>query len=459
MILAVDIGSTNLKAALFDKDGVRLSDASKPLPYAVHTSQIAELSAAAVAECFFLVIKTAVSAALRRSEEIQTVAITSQAQTFCICDGSENPVSPFFGWADCRAHEEASSLQEILGPRFHERSGWPQVRPTHMISKALWWRKRYGLPEDHRIVSLPSFLAMRLGTDHSSDNNLAAMSGFYSIPTASWCAEALDATGATPAQLGGLVEPGRAIPTRCDYRPPGFSDSLKIVFAGNDHTAGAVGCGCSAGHPTLTLGTAGVLYRYAGEHPGPFSPAGLWGPYPGGGYYELLNIDHACSALDWADEFLFGTVDSPRFVEQAKSAQIRATSPLFFPDKWGNAEAWSGDGCRAEKAYAVLEGIAFAMRLLASPRFRGSTERIAVLGGGCRLDYWMQLVANVLGCMLVRASCDGLDGAVVVSRKAQFSPLNSNEVFSPDLSSPDLLELRFEHWRKLSPHPYLPVSL
>lgn len=42
---------------------------------------------------------------------------------------------------------------------------------------------------------------------------------------------------------------------------------------------------------------------------------GLWGPYPGGGYYDLFHITRACSALDWADKNLFGSLDSQRFVK------------------------------------------------------------------------------------------------------------------------------------------------
>lgn len=220
-------------------------------------------------------------------------------------------------------------------------------------------------------------------------------------------------------------------------------------MAGNDHTAGAVGCGCRPGRSILTLGTAGVIYRHAGKTPGPYSQSGLWGPYPGGGYYELLCLDHACSALDWADGFLFGNVDSLRFVERARRGNARESSPLFDPGAWGSAAAWAGEGTQEEKAYAALEGIAFALRALAGDGFSGGGEEIVILGGGSRLDFWVQLVANIFRRPIIRGSNDGLDGAAVLAGIPMLEPRPASKIFLPDPATFRLLEARFARWNAL----------
>jgi len=449
MILAADLGSTNFKAALFAEDGRRIGEASLPLPYEIQTAACSELSPEAVAGCFFEVLSGALTAAGVAVDDVRRISLTSQAQTFCICDDKGKPVSPFLGWTDLRAEEEAAKLQTRLGDSFHQQTGWPKVRPGHMLSKVLWWRMRHGLPGDHRIVSLPSYLAMQLGAAHVSDSNLAAMSGFYSIPGKCWWARAIEAAGISAAQLGLVVETGKPVSTLSENRRPGYSESLEIVFAGNDHTAGAVGCGCRKGRSVLTLGTAGVIYRYAGETPGPYSPNGLWRPYPGGSYYELFCLDHACSALDWADRFLFGNVDSKRFVEGARQAMVSESSALFYPGSWGSAAAWAGDGGEEESAYAVLEGIAFALRASTGEPFSVGGEEMVILGGGSRLDFWVQLIANIFCRPIIRGSNDGLDGAAllagipIIERRAA-------EVFLPDPSTSHLLEARFARWNALS---------
>ena len=381
------------------------------------------------------------------ADDVCRIALTSQAQTFCICDDKGKPVSPFLGWTDLRAEEEAAELQKLLGDSFHHETGWSKVRPGHMLSKVLWWRKQHGLPGYHRIVSLPSYLAMQLGAAHVSDSNLAAMSGFYSIPDKCWWAEAIEVAGISAAQLGLIVEAGKPVPTRSESRRLGYSESLEIVFAGNDHTAGAVGCGCRTGRSVMTLGTAGVYYRLAGREPGPFSAHGLWGPYPGDGYYELFHITHACSALDWADKYLFGSVDSPRFVESARKAG--PDTPFFDPDRWGSANAWSSRTNVEEMSYAVLEGIAFALRACAGEARVAKDDEILILGGGSRLDFWVQLLANTFGCPFVRSTRDGLDGAALLAGldipTGHSHPPNWR--FAPEAFRMDELGKRYSLWR------------
>lgn len=447
-VLAADLGSTNFKAALFAEDGVRISEASHPLPYIVRLNMRAELDPAAVTDCFMSCVRGAIQSANLAASAIRRIVFTSQAQTFCSCDESGNPLGPFISWMDARAVEEAEVLQGIIGAEFHSHTGWPHVNPTHMISQALWWKKQNGLRATDRIVSLPSFLAMKLGAPHVSDSNLAAMSGFYSIPQRKWWEAALDASGISTGQLGAVVGPGEPVMTHPGGRPAEFSSSLDIVFAGNDHTAGAMGAGCTVRRPIMTLGTAGVLYRLASDCVGPFSSNSLWGPYPGGGYYELLHIGHACSAMDWADEFLFGAVDSPRFANHASEASVTRDSPFFDPSRWGSSGAWSGEAGANEKAYAVMEGILFALLNTARSGSLDDAQEMVVLGGGNRLTFWLQLAADIFRCPLRRGMSDGLSGAARQAGCPAPSASSTNEaVWKPGTRSVGFLRHRFEGWR------------
>ncbi|MCX6969931.1 MAG: FGGY family carbohydrate kinase [Verrucomicrobia bacterium] len=443
-----------MKAAVYSSDGLRLADASRPLPYSVHSNSRVELLPDAVNDCFRGLLGDLCRSAGISLRDIRKVSFTSQAQTFTVLHPSGHAQGPFLGWADARATQEASELQETLGEEFHSRSGSPSVKPTHMISKVLWWKRVHGLPAEMRVASLPSYLAMQLGAAQRTDTNLAAMSGFYSIPDGTWCPRALMATGIQAGQLGGLVKIGEVLPGNPHAQGFEFAPDLEVVMAGNDHTAGAVGSGCSAGRSILTLGTAGVLYRHAGNHPGPYSSRGLWGPYPGGGHYELLVLIHACSALDWADDFLHGGVDSMRFIRSMRQARVREDSVIFSPDEWGSAQAWKGEGILEEKAYAVLEGIAFSLRRLAGDDFCKPGGGIVVLGGGSRLDEWVQLVANIFDCQLVRSAGDGLDGAAAiagVSLRGGHPPVN--DTFFPDSTNKELLSRRFQRWKDITQTP------
>ena len=450
-ILAADLGSTNFKVALFDAEGMRVAEGSRPLPYLVRTNTRAELDPAAVTECFFGCVKDALQSAGQPAAAIQRVAFTSQAQTCCLCDEAGNPLGPFLSWTDVRAQDEAEFLLERLGTDYHAQTGLAQISPSHSVAMALWWKHRQELQPGTRLVFLPSFLAMKLGAPHVTDCNIAPMSGFYSIPQRAWWDRMLAVTGISGDRLGAVVAPGQPVPTRAATRPAEFSSTLEIVLAGNDHSAGALGCGCAARRPVLTLGTAGVLYRLTGEQVGPFSEHGLWGMYPGGGYYELVFISHACSAMDWADEFLFGSVNSPRFADFAARAEVTEQSPFFYPDRWGSAAAWKGEGTNEEKAYAAMEGILHAIRELVPAGILEASQEIVVLGGGSRLGFWLQLAANIFGCPLRPGSSDGLSGAACLAGcpipDVAPAPGTTRQ---PRGEHSDFHQRRFDAWKKFA---------
>ena len=416
MILAADLGSTNFKAAVFAPDGRRLGEATEPVPYEIHTNPRAELSPAAVVEAFDTVLAGALRVAGVPAADVRRLALASQAQTFCLCDRDGTALGSFTGWSDQRAGDEAAELQSVLGDCYHAISGWPCPSSGQLAAQALWTKRHTGAARQANFVTLPSYLALQVGAPFVLDRNLAAMTGLYNIPGRGWWAAALDAAGLRPEQLGALVDTGQTVPT-VNGRTRGLHCGVtprEVVLAGNDHTAAAAGCGCSPQRSILTIGTAGVFYRRppSGEI-GPFSSEGCWGPYPGGGYYELRYVADACSAMDWADHVLFGKIDSAAFVSAAREAGTPG-EVRFDPVRWGSPEAWTGQGTRGQKALAVLEGITSALRHLAPEKIESDAE-ILVMGGGSRLDFWVQMLADKFGCRLVRTRRDGLTGAAVLA--------------------------------------------
>ena len=434
MIAALDLGSTNFKAALFAADGQRLSEASLPLPYTIHTGKRAELDPEAIESCFLSLLNHLAAGAERPLNAIERIAITSQAQTFLIATDEGIPLSPFYGWSDSRADEAAAKLQSQLDKNFHRHCGWPKVSPGLTLAKVLWWKEHHAWDKTFRIISLPAYLAMVLGAEHGNDANLAAMSGFYSLIEGKWWQDALDASGVRESQLGTIVSPGCPLAMRPAKIPSGFNRKLQIIPVGNDHTAGAIGCDCRQGRPILTLGTAGVLYRHAGMTPGPYSDSGLWGPYPQGGYYELQCLNHACSALDWANQTLLGEVDSPRFAAIAAEVKVDDQIPFFYPLQWGSDDAWIGRGTVPERAYAAFEGILFALKQLAGEDFTTSNHALTLLGGGSRLDFWAQMASDCFNVPVRRTEADGLLGAARLAAPDWINPAQSTNFTSADLA-------------------------
>lgn len=428
MILTIDCGSTNHKVALYDERLQRLAACSIPVTYIVREPARAEFDPEKIWQDTVTLVHQVCALAKITPADIRTITIASQAQTFTILNGAGCPMMPFISWMDKRAEAESAGLTQRLGNGFHCHCSFPAPMPQLQLTKLLWLSRNQPalLKDAAAIVSLPGFLSLRFSGLNLIDANLAAMSGLYSLALGDWWPAALDAVGLRREQLGGLVKVGAAVPARHACQELSFSPQLKIVFAGNDQTAGAYANAVRSGQLVLTLGTALVVYRYGGEMPGPYHQGSCWGPYPGGGYYELTTYDEGCAALDWAVGKLMPGHEAD-FMKQAESASPGVAH--FYPQCMHAESAWTGPSGLAARARAVLEGICFSARQLIEDdlKVRLGGNSIVVIGGGSQNSFWLQIAADILNCPVRRGEGDILLGAAMMARPGGAAPIRQTE--------------------------------
>lgn len=417
MILAIDCGSTNLKAALYDSALRRIALHSVPLVYGRRDAVYVEFDAEVLWETFQRLIRELLQQAGCRFSDIRHMALGSQAQSFCLLDSRDRPLLPFVSWMDVRAAGEAKGLAQAFGADFHRHCSFPAPSPALENAKLAWVRTH--MPEvwarARRLVSVPGFFTLRLAGLNLMDTNLAAMNGLYSLAGQGWWSGMLDYCGVPGEWLPELAPAGRAWSgvAALSGLPPA---SCEFVLAGNDHTAGAMGNGCRPGEIIVTFGTALVAYRRAGLTAGPFNPGGVWGPYPLGGFYELASSSYGCNALDWAREILLPGRSAAEFDALAALAKPGCGGVRFFPERVRTEFAWEGQGTPADKARAVLEGILATLRDLLGTAMRSlPAPQVCALGGGSKSPAWMQMAADALGCPVRIGQGDSLLGAAALA--------------------------------------------
>ncbi len=456
MILSIDLGSTNFKAALFDLSLTLIGESSVPSPYIHNDGERTEMDAVAVKQETITLIKQLCKDAGIKENSITAVTLDSQAQNFAIFDKNDKPVTPVISWLDQRSKKEAAELWERFKDDWHRHASFPKIDGSMQLAHLLWLQNN--MPEvfadDYKVVTLPGMVFNIFAPDiNLTDNNLAAMSGTYSLLHNNWYVDALQYCKILPEKMPQCVPIGSKIKVHANCPEQlGLDNELLLVPAGNDQTAGAVGNGCSSNDIIATLGTALVAYRRTGEMPGPYSESGCWGPYPEGGYYELTFTSSGCLSLDWAREVLMPGESLKSFDGAVARAipGINEKTGMFYPGLIRTEKAWQGEFTNNdEKAYAILEGIAFDLyNLIFNGLSAPSTSAIKVIGGGRRSMVWMQLIADILNCPVSAGNGDSLLGGAAMAIGKTIEQTDPGLVFHPDKNRVSLLETRRRNYNK-----------
>lgn len=455
LLLAFDCGSTNFKAALYDAQGHRLAEHAEPVRYTAKDGTRVEMDPEEAWTTALRTLRGACRAAGVATVRVDGIAFSSQAQTFTLCDDAGQAFMPLVSWLDKRAADESAELSRRLGKNFHKHCTIPSPVPQLQLAKLLWARRHLpaAFGTARRVASLPGFLALRLAGINAMDRNLAAMGGLYSLQTGGWWNEALEAAGMDLSLMPELVETGQPFPACRVHDGFPLAPGTPVVFAGNDQTCGAMGNDCEPGEWLVTLGTALVVYRRAGEAPGPYHPFGLWGPWPRGGYYELATRNEGCVAIDWAREHLMPGAQPDDFAAKAACANP-ADAPFFFPDAIHGPKAWSAQADLPAMARSVYEGVLFSLRDLVFTHMEAAENlhRLCAIGGGSRPDFRLQLMADALERPVRRGSGDALDGAarLVLGHLAARATEDPRR-WVPSTEGVRLCAERYARWRDSTP--------
>ena len=392
MILAIDLGSTSFKTGLFDSKLRRVGGGDAPVRYRFASGGRVELDVA--------VAEAALRRALpKRLAGLQAIAITSQAQTFTVLDRQGRATRPFVSWQDGRAGPACARLKRKL-PDFAEHCSFADLLPALLVCQLAHAPARRG----EWVVKLPTYFVRLWIGEAVLDDNLAAMSGLYSLQLRDWwpaAAGAMQLPRVIP--VGGVA--GVTGPNRF-----GLPVGIPVILAGNDQTAGAYAARLEQQNAALlTLGTAQVVYACCRRMPPPKTGL-IRGPYPGGLSYRMAADGCGANVTNWAETVLKGCETHDKFFAQAARAPAGSHGLIYDADQG----AWLNLGMHhtaAEMARAILECLSRRMAGMLAQVGGGRRPRLLVAGGGSQRQVWRDILSAAVGGQLTRTEVSPLIGA------------------------------------------------
>ncbi len=262
LLLAIDAGTTAMKAAVFRADGNMLAIDRQEYRLETPGPAMVELAPEIYWQACRRAVRSALAKAQAKPEAVRGICISSQGETIIPVDSTGRATHNAIIWLDNRAVDEAQSLAQQFGIEAIQRvSGQTEVSPIWPACKVLWLKRN--LPDvfqrTARFLLVEDYLLFRLTGQYIANLSVHTSSLFVDIVARQWWTPMFDFLGLTTAHFGRLVEPGEIIGplTAAAAEELGLTTRTLAVSGGLDQTIGALGAGnCIPGLLSETTGSA-----------------------------------------------------------------------------------------------------------------------------------------------------------------------------------------------------------
>ncbi len=401
LVLAIDLGTTYFKTALFDRTGQLRGLVRQRVD-----KDEDDLRCELPVDRFWKILKEGIATALNQAgageESIQGIGYCSQANTFLLLDRDRAPLTPLILWTDRRASQtQDTGLALWDRPDFLNVTGLGLSGPEFCVAKLQWFRDRapHVWRRTARLQTLSDYLLWNLTGQDVGDEGTASLLGIWDLRDHAWWRQGLEAAGLTSIELSSAYPPGTLAGKtwRGAEERLGLRDGIPVAVGTLDHHAGALGGGaCSSDVPSMSIGTVVACLRYLDD----FAPMPGCAMGPGthsSPFYLLAFEENGTAALDryhhsQCPDLLFEQMLSLASEVPAGSDGLRA-HPAGGACQFENLSASHQNG---HFVRALMESTAASLADLIRRIYPGDPpETIVASGGGSRSDFWLQLLADV----------------------------------------------------------------
>ena len=428
LLMGIDLGSTSLKAIVYDLDGNVVARGSRPTekfnPSEEHPEwtvwqpeQIWGGTAEAIREAV---------AGLDDPSQIRGVAVTGMGMDGVPIDGEGNWLYPFISWHDPRTGPQHAQWLEKIGAEKTFSIGGNPVWPINSALRILWMAEHEPdiLARTDKWLLIEDFLNFMLCGRRVSDYSMASCTMLFDQRTLNWSDEMAEASGIDRRLLPEVLPSGTVLgEVHAEAAAAtGLLEGTTVVLGGHDHICGTLPVG--AFQPGAVLDITGTWesiitttaepilkdeLRQAGMTVQAHVAQGMhtvWGGNVAGEMVEwyrnqLADFSDVGKDPDWVQ--LMGEAEATP--HGARGVMFlphmsAASCPMVDPQSMGAFVGLSPRATRGDVLRAIIEGLDyqfFDVVCAMENAMGGGLGRFIAVGGATRNSFWMQNKADIAG--------------------------------------------------------------
>jgi xylulokinase len=420
LLVGLDMGSTNVKAVVYEPDGRTVALHSVPAITHVPRPTWAYYDSAELWTLAVTALRGAI-AMVADPRRIAGIAVASVGESGIPLDRDGEPTHHSIAWFDRRTIPQAEWLERHLGEDALFAITGLSLQPIFSLNKVLWIREHdpEGFARTERWLHIADYIAYKLCGEAATDWSLASRTLMFDIHTGDWDDGILAAAGLPRSLLAPAVPSGTLVGriTAETAEVTGLPVGAAVGAGGHDHVCGALAAGVTRrGQMLDSMGTAEALF-FPIDRPLTDPKMGRQGYTQGahvvaGQFYALGGLYTSGACVDWALRAVCKGAELANLLTEAEATPAGSNGLGFVPhlrlahpphsDPRARAAfvGITSDISRGAMFRAVLEGMAYDARaniepLVAYAGLEGMPE-ISVVGGSSKNDLLVRIKASVL---------------------------------------------------------------
>ncbi|HHW48667.1 MAG TPA: gluconokinase [Clostridiaceae bacterium] len=427
LFMGIDIGTSSVRAAIFDLDGKQISISQNEYPMICTEQGMGELDPEVVFGNLIQVVKNCIEKLGGTDKKIEAIGISTQMHSFMAVDKNGRPLTNVITWADSRPVSQAEQIEKIFDYKMmYYNTGCRVQHPMYPLSKILWLKetKPDVYKNAYKFITIKEYVLFKLYGHFVVDFTDASATGCFNIHSFEWDKYILENVLEIDKSMFGepvectfiLKNMNRDYAKAMDLDP-----DTPVAIGSGDGILANVGCGVfDDTSMTSTVGTSGAM-RISVNAPLLDPSQKTWC------YCFTRNTWVAGGAINNGGIVLRWIRDSFRkqFEREAEEAGIKSIYALF--DKYAEKVSPGSDGLiflpfltgerspnwnanaqgtlhglqllhtREHLVRSAMEGVMYRMFSVyeAITRLNNNVRQIKANGGYIKSDIWLKIQADI----------------------------------------------------------------
>ncbi|NDJ59693.1 MAG: xylulose kinase, partial [Chloroflexi bacterium] len=431
------------------------------------------------------------------ASRIAGISLATQRETVVPVDTGGQALRSAILWMDARSSRQVEQLDRRIGSdAIHALTG-KGPSTTQTLPKLVWLREHEPalLDRAYKLAEPHGYLVHKLTGHWFTSLPCADPMGIVDMARGVYAADLLTSLDLDPEQYVDIVPPGAIIGEVSPEAAAatGLRSGTPVIAGSGDGQSAGLGANITGpGRAYLNLGTAVVSGAYSDTYVYNRYFRTLCSPVAGAFVPEAITPGGTFTVSWFVQQFgphLHG-IGLPLTPEELLEAAARKLPPGslglmlvpywrgVMPPYWnplasGITVGWTGAHRREHFYRALLEGIAYEHRLTMEGVAAATghpLEEYILMGGGSRSDLWCQIIADIAGKPVARASTSeatNLGAAILVAaaagwysdvRSAADAMTSTERRFEPDAATHEVYDALFNQVYKTL-YPTLRASL